>query len=1268
MIAEKPSWIKHEGLQIFSIDIQPGGGRFATGGGDHKVRIWDMKYVGRDFGKDDSTQRLLATLRDHFGSVNCVRWAKHGRYIASGSDDQVILIHERKPGSGTTEFGSGEPPDVENWKVVMTLRGHTADVVDLNWSPDDSILASGSLDNTVHIWNMSNGICTAVLRGHSSLVKGVTWDPIGSFIASQSDDKTVIIWRTSDWSLAHRTEGHWSKSLGSTFFRRLGWSPCGHFITTTHGFQKPRHSAPVLERGEWAATFDFLGHNAPIIVVKFNHSMFRRHPSNVQDGKGAAAGWANGAAKAGKDSQPYNVIAIGSQDRTITVWTTASPRPLFVAKHFFAQSVVDLSPDGYSLFACSLDGTVATFHFEVKEIGQKLADNELNELKKSRYGDVRGRQVNLAESPAQLLLEAAAAKQASNKKVTSDAQPDPIVVKSSTALAVARKAPESQVDNGKKGEGMGADGVHKGSSSTRVSSPVKQKEYRRPDGRKRIIPEVVGGPPQQNNVVTTIAQARTTDGLADCQNNANATRDAFVRKTSTGGCVSSARATISDSLVIEKVPVSLAKDGSTIVEQLGGTKASGSLAACNNSLSIRVIDKKEGAGALPMCLEAHMKEHAVSDIVGLSSTSLMKESEIVCTKGSQTIWSDRISGKVSVLAGNANFWAVGCEDGCLQVYTKCGRRAMPTMMLGSATVFIDCDECWKLLLVTRKGSLYVWDLFSRSCLLHDSLTSLITLDSNSSAKDTGTIKVISAKLSKSGSPIVVLATRHAFLFDTSLKCWLRVADDCFPASNFASSWNLGSAHNGELAALQVDVRKFLARKPGWSRVTDDGMQTRAHLESQLASALALQSANEYRQCLLSYVRFLAREADESRLREVCEGFLGPPTGMAEASSSDSKNLAWDPCVLGLKKHKLLKEDILPAMASNWKVQRLLNEFMDLLSEYEITETPARHNSSPPQPAMAIPPPSNRDQTNTIQPSAEIETETKINHAHRKDPETLKTTDSATPDRAMNQMEVPDSPETDQIHDISSGFKDQPSSIQEDVKELTVVDSISPIMEEGNPTSEEANISLLDQMDVDAPRANHHRLLSLIHRIPLSRFRSLAPRGIMKLRYAMVCSSNQNRSMEAHFVLKRQGFDVSSYGTGQHVKLPGPSIREPNNIYKRNGILPMLKRNLSVKLAPQRWQDNAADGIFDVVLTFEEKVFDLVIEDLNTRDQTLMKPVLLLNLEVKDNHEEAAAGARVALEMCQELEATESWVDSIEDIVSAFERQQHRKIMYSISFY
>ena len=77
-----------------------------------------------------------------------------------------------------------------------------------------------------------------------------------------------------------------------------------------------------------------------------------------------------------------------------------------------------------------------------------------------------------------------------------------------------------------------------------------------------------------------------------------------------------------------------------------------------------------------------------------------------------------------------------------KIYTKCGRRAIPTMMMGSAATFVDCDECWKLLLVTRKGSLYLWDLFNRTCLLHDSLASLVALSPSSSAKDAGAINYL----------------------------------------------------------------------------------------------------------------------------------------------------------------------------------------------------------------------------------------------------------------------------------------------------------------------------------------------------------------------------------------------------------------------------------------------------------------------------------------------------------------------------------------------
>jgi RNA polymerase II subunit A C-terminal domain phosphatase SSU72 len=119
---------------------------------------------------------------------------------------------------------------------------------------------------------------------------------------------------------------------------------------------------------------------------------------------------------------------------------------------------------------------------------------------------------------------------------------------------------------------------------------------------------------------------------------------------------------------------------------------------------------------------------------------------------------------------------------------------------------------------------------------------------------------------------------------------------------------------------------------------------------------------------------------------------------------------------------------------------------------------------------------------------------------------------------------------------------------------------------------------------------------------------------------------------------------------------------------RNGLLPMLKRNIAIKTAPQRWQENADDGPFDVVFTFEERVFDVVLEDLDSREQRLLKSVLIINMDVKDNHEEASLGAKLALELCQRLEAVNDWEDSIDDIITAFEKQYKRKNVYSISYY
>jgi WD40 repeat protein len=76
--------------------------------------------------------------------------------------------------------------------------------------------------------------------------------------------------------------------------------------------------------------------------------------------------------------QQYCCCAIGSRDRSLSVWLTALKRPLVIIKELFNDSVLDLtwSFDGLVMMACSWDGTIACVQFEETEIGKALSINE----------------------------------------------------------------------------------------------------------------------------------------------------------------------------------------------------------------------------------------------------------------------------------------------------------------------------------------------------------------------------------------------------------------------------------------------------------------------------------------------------------------------------------------------------------------------------------------------------------------------------------------------------------------------------------------------------------------------------------------------------------------------------------------------------------------------------------------------------------------------------------------------------------------------------
>lgn len=98
-----------------------------------------------------------------------------------------------------------------------------------------------------------------------------------------------------------------------------------------------------------------------------------------------------------------------------------------------------------------------------------------------------------------------------------------------------------------------------------------------------------------------------------------------------------------------------------------------------------------------------------------------------------------------------------------------------------------------------------------------------------------------------------------------------------------------------------------------------------------------------------------------------------------------------------------------------------------------------------------------------------------------------------------------------------------------------------------------------------------------------------------------------------------------------------------HLYTSNGLIKMLERNVLVKLAPERWQTMDRAQAYDVVFTYEERVFSAVVEDLQSREFDAGRAWHVINIETRDNHDEAVTSAQVlaALLPCAVLGGVQS---------------------------